>query len=75
MNSVPPRSEEAALAHVRQGGRLAVATSLRVYVIDKRTLARFEKAGAWLLKAEGEGYRMRDGRGSIYLFPGQLVFA
>jgi hypothetical protein len=74
MNSVPPNAVDAALACVRAGGRLVVTTALRVYIIDAKCLKRFEKAGAWLLKAEGDGYRMRTGKTSVYLIPGQLCF-
>lgn len=70
--AVPPKSLEAAIAHVRRGGRLVVRTALRVTVIDAKTLAKFDKAGAWLLKEDGNGYRLRNGKGSVYLLPGQL---
>lgn len=73
--SVPPKSLDAALAHVRAGGRLAVPTAWRCTIIDAKVLTRFEKAGEWLLKEEGDGYRMRSRRGSVYLFAGHLQFA
>ena len=47
----------------------------RVTVIDAKAVARFAKAGEWLLKEDGAGYRLRSGKGSVYLFPGQLKFA
>lgn len=75
MKSVPANSLELALEHVRNGGRLIVPTYAHCTVIDRKTIAAFEKAGAWLLKTEGDGYRMRSGKGSVYLFPGQLRFA
>jgi hypothetical protein len=75
MKPVPADSLDAALEHVRKGGRLVIPTYTRCTVIDRRCLERFEKAGAWLLKAEGRGYRMRSGKGSVYLLPGQLQFA
>jgi hypothetical protein len=75
MKPVPADSLDAALEHVRKGGRLVIPTYTRCTVIDRRCLERFEKAGAWLLKAEGQGYRMRCGKGSVYLLPGQLQFA
>lgn len=74
-NSVPPKSLEAALAHVRNGGRLVVPTMTRVTVIDARCLARWEKAGITLLRESGDGYRMASGKSSVYLLPGQLRFA
>jgi hypothetical protein len=71
---VPARSLDQALAHLRAGGRLVVPTATRITILDAKTLARFEKAGAWLLRTDGEGYRLRQGKGSVYLLPGQLRF-
>lgn len=75
MTAVPAKSLTAALAHIAAGGRLVIATMTRVTVIDRKVVAKFEKAGAWLLKEDGDGYRLRSGKGSVYLFPGQLKFA
>lgn len=72
---VPAKSLSEAFAHIAAGGRLIVPTMTRCTVIDAKVVARFEKAGAWLLKEDGEGYRMRSGKGSVYLLPGQLRFA
>jgi NDP-sugar pyrophosphorylase family protein len=72
---VPPHALETALDHVRQGGRLIVPTYTRCYVIDAKCLARFEKLNQWVLKEEGDGYRMRTGRTSVYLMPGHLKYA
>jgi hypothetical protein len=74
-SSVPPQSLPLALDHVRNGGKLMVRTYTRITIIDAKTLARFEKAGEWLIKEDGDSYRMRKGRGSVYLFRGQLEFA
>ncbi len=63
---------DAALAHVRAGGTLVIPTYGHCTVINARTLAKFDKAGAWLLRADGDGFRLRSGKGSVYLFPGQL---
>jgi hypothetical protein len=71
-SSIPPRSLDKALDFVRKGGRLCVRTSLRTTTIDSRVLARFGKANAWLLKEEGDGYRLQSGNSSVYLMPGQL---
>lgn len=70
-------SLDAALDHLRAGGRLFVGgiaqAGVAVTVLDAKTLAKFERAGAWLLKAVDDGgYRLRRGKGSVYLFPGQL---
>lgn len=72
---VAPRSLGAALAHIRLGGRLIVPTYTRCTVIDKRTLARFEAAGTWLLCEDNDGYRLNRRGGSIYILPGQLRYA
>jgi hypothetical protein len=71
---VPANSTDEALAYIAGGGRLVVRTALRVMVLDRKVYRRFEKAGEWLLKADGEGYRVRNGNGSFYLFPGQLEY-
>jgi len=71
---VPSKSLDAAIAHVRNGGRLLVPSYARATIIDRKTLERFEKAGYWLLKEDGEGYRLRQGKGSVYLFAGQLQY-
>jgi hypothetical protein len=73
---VPPKSLDKAIAHVRAGGRLYIATATRITIIDKKALARFEAVNEWLLKEDGNGYRIRRGgrgKGSDYLFPGQLM--
>jgi hypothetical protein len=75
LQAVPAKSLEAAFAHVRQGGQLVVPTYTRTTVINAKTLAKFEAAGQWLLKEDGQSYRMRQGKGSVYLLPGQLKFA
>ena len=75
LQSVPAKSLQAALDHVRQGGQLVIPTQTRCTVINAKALARFEAAGEWLLKEDGNTYRMRQGKGSVYLLPGQLKFA
>ncbi len=72
---VPPASLDRALAHIEEGGRLIVPTYTRTTVIDQKTVTRFAKAGTWLLKEEGDGYRLRSGKGSVYVLPGQLKYA
>jgi hypothetical protein len=75
LQSVPPRSLTVALDYIRNGGRLVVPTYTRITVLDRKCLARWDRAGEWLLKEDGDGYRMRTGRSSVYLLPGQLKFA
>lgn len=74
LQSVPANSVDAALDYIRKGGRLAVATRVRVTVIDAKALAKFDSAGVAILKAEGNGYRLRSGKSSVYLLPGQLAY-
>ncbi len=72
MIAAPAKSLDSLLDHVRNGGKLGVYTYSRTTEIDARCLARFEAAGEWLLREDGDGYRIRRGRHSDYLFPGQL---
>ncbi len=72
MTPVPPKSLDKALAHIRQGGRLLVPSYTKPILIDLKALARFDKAGVPLLREDGNGYRLTQGKGSVYLFPGQL---
>ena len=63
----------AALDAVRAGrARLFIPAYARVTIIDKKTLAKFDAAGQWLIKTDGNGFRLKQGRGSVYLFAGQL---
>ena len=73
--SVPPKSLQAALEYVQRGGVLVVATSMRVTIIKQKDIAAWDRAGKPLLREEGDGYRMRQGRGSVYLVPGLLAYA
>lgn len=71
---VPANNLAQALEYVDKDGRLVIRTCLKITVIDRRVLRRFERAGALLLKEEGEGYRLRQGQGSVYLLPGLLEY-
>lgn len=75
MRALPSRSLQLALDHIRNGGKLILPTYTRCTVIDAKVLAKFEKVGAWLLKEDGEGYRLRSGRSSVYVFSGQFKLA
>lgn len=72
---VQPSEVDAAIAHVRAGGLLVVPSNERWIIIDRKCLAKFEKIGVTILRAEGNGFRLRQGRGSLFLFAGQLFFA
>jgi hypothetical protein len=74
MVPVPPRSLELALSHLRGGGRLLVPTYTRCTLIEAKHVAAWDRAGKPLLREEGDGYRMRIGKGSVYLLPGLLKF-
>lgn len=71
---VPPKSLNAALNYVRNGGTLIIPTYTTCMYINAKTLARWEKVGLQLLREDGDGYRMRQGKGSVYLLPGQLKY-
>ncbi|BCM86729.1 hypothetical protein [Methylobacterium indicum] len=71
---VPANNLSQVREYIDKGGRLVVLTCLKFIVIDRKVLRRFERAGAWILKGAGEGYRLRQGQGSVYLLPGLLEY-
>ena len=66
----PRKTAAEILDIVRVGGIAVVASHTKPLLIDSKTLAKFERAGEWLLKDDndGRGYRVRQGRGSVYVF-------
>ncbi len=72
--SVPPKSINEIFKHLEDGKTLYVHTYVKNTVITKKTLEKFRSVGAWLLKEDGNGYRMQTGKTSVYLLPGQLKF-
>ena len=70
---VPPKSLAIALAHLKAGGRICIPTHTRTTVIEQKHIAAWDKHGKPLLREDGDGYRLRSGKGSVYLFPGQLL--
>jgi len=74
MLPVESNNLQGALKHVAAGGRLCVPTASRCTVIEQKHLAAWDKAGRPLLREDGQGYRMRRGKGSVYLLPGQLKY-
>ena len=72
---VAPKSLNDAIAHLEHGGTLYVQTYIRTTVITQTTLLKFRKVGGWLLREDGDGYRLQTGKTSVYLFPGQLKYA
>ena len=73
-NSVPPKSIEDVFKHLESGKSVYVATYTKCTVINNKTLNKFRKVDAWLLKEDGDGYRMQTGKSSVYLIPGQLKY-
>ena len=73
-NSVPPNRIDDVFNHLENGKSVYIATYTKHTVITKRTLDKFRKVGAWLLKEDGDGYRMQTGKSSVYLIPGQLKY-
>jgi len=74
MKSVAPNTLKDALEHVHNGGTLCIPTYTSCQYIDKKCLTKFEKAGYELLKEEGKGFRMMQGKKTVYLLPGQLSY-
>ncbi len=74
-DAVPPKSLGAALAHVAGGGQLIIPTYTQCTIITQKVVDRFDRAGQWLLREDGDGYRIRRGKHSDYVVPGQLKFA
>ena len=72
MRSVPPKQLAKALEYVSQGYRLCVPSAYRTTVIEQKHIDKWNRAGKPLLREDGNGYRMRTGKTSVYLFPGQL---
>lgn len=72
---MPSGALAAIVDHLRAGGVAIVPCpgAGRVIRLDARALARFERAGAWLLRESGDGYRLRQGRGSVYLHTSHLL--
>jgi hypothetical protein len=61
--------------YLESGGTLAIPTYTRCTMIDNKTLQRFRKAGAWLLKnAKDGGFYLQRGNHSDYISPGYLKY-
>lgn len=71
---VPANAMGAIEGHLGAGGELFVPSVSRPLRITPKAYAGWAKAGQPLLRPEGEGYRMRQGKGSVYLLPNQLRF-
>ena len=73
-NQVPSRSIDAVIAHLEKGGSVCVVTRYKAIIISMKNWKAYQKVGLQLIKEEGEGYRVKSGKSSYYLFPGQLTF-
>ena len=60
------------LDEVRKGKRILIKSYTKPMFIDAKCLAKWDKAGIDLLVDENNGYRLRQGKGSVYLFSSHL---
>lgn len=67
----PSHALDAILEHIRAGGSVYEVTHTKRNHIDKSTLERFERAGQWILKEDGTGYRWRTGKSSVWVSAGK----
>lgn len=73
MQTVTHANLDQALDYVRAGrARLVLATYTHITLISKRSLASFEADGGWMIRREDSGFRMKSGKGSVYVLPGYL---
>lgn len=72
---VKPGDAEVALQFVRDGGRLLVVSYTKPIILNAKCVAKWDAFGGKpFITNEGNGFRMRSGRSSVYLFPGQLRY-
>ena len=69
---VPSDAMDAIEAHMTAGGELGIGGGYRFATITNAAYRSRTDSGDWYVKPEGAGYRVRQGRKSVYLFPGQL---
>lgn len=53
---------------VKAGKRLLIKSYTRPIIIDSKCVDKWEKSGYTLLKDDGEGYRLAQGKSSVYIF-------
>lgn len=53
---------------VKGGKKLLIKSYTRPMVIDSKCVNKWEASGYTLLKDDGDGYRLSQGKGSVYLF-------
>lgn len=72
---VPANSMDKIEGHLKAGGELFVPSAWKPTRIPSKSYDSWKAAGTPLIRPEGQGYRMRQGRkSSVYLLPGQLRF-
>lgn len=65
------------ISEIKSGKTLYIATALKVIVINKKVVSRFEKANHPLLKDGGAnevGFYMASGKNYVYVGPGCKVW-
>jgi hypothetical protein len=60
------------IQHIKNGGQAFILSYTKILKLDAKVLEKWERAGYTLLKDEGRGFRMRMGKGSIYVLPEQM---
>lgn len=58
---------------VRNGKRILIKSYTRPQIIDKKCLDKWEKAGYTLLKDDGEGFRLAQGKTSVFVFASSIA--
>ncbi len=70
---VPSDSMAEIERHMAASGELGIGGGYRFTTITNKAWQSWTKDGDWYIKAEGTGYRIRQGRkSSVFLFEGQL---
>ena len=70
---VPPHSLNAILDHLAQGGTITLGTYTRVTVIRQKHISAWAEHGG-LIREDGNGYRIRRGKGWDYIPPVGCAF-
>lgn len=76
LKSVQSHQAGYCLEYLRKGGTLYVPSHEGTLILTSKMLKSVEKRGDWLLKESKDGgYYLRQGRGHVYLLPGQLCYS
>jgi len=75
MKTVTHNNFEECLLAVTTGFYYFVVKSIKPIIIDSKTTAKFEKAGYNVISkdADGQGFRVMQGKRRNYVFAGQLI--